>query len=99
MSYIVEENTKEKFLENLSSTKRSVTDTALNQFNFFTTDAYQKKSETVLSDLKESYQGKFALGVSFVKVSNLVPKPAIGITSVSITTNVFKHIIKMNILI
>ena len=53
MSYIVEENTKEKFLENLSSTKRSVTDTALNQFNFFTTDAYQKKSETVLSDLME----------------------------------------------
>src|SRR3989338_1184693 len=53
MSYIVEENTKESFLDNLPIKKRSIYDTALNQFNFFTTDVYQKKGETVLTDLME----------------------------------------------
>ncbi|HUU47808.1 MAG TPA: tyrosine-type recombinase/integrase [Nitrosopumilaceae archaeon] len=53
MSYIIEENTKESFLDSLTITKRSIYTTALNQFNSFTIDTYQKKGEVVLSDLME----------------------------------------------
>ena len=51
MSYIVETTTKESFLENLPKSQKSLVTTALNQFGVFTTDVYQKKSETVLTDV------------------------------------------------
>jgi hypothetical protein len=53
MSYIVEENTKESFFGNMTPKKREIYNASLNQFNFFTTDVYQKKGETVLIDLIE----------------------------------------------
>jgi hypothetical protein len=83
MSYIVETNTKDDFLENLTATKKNMFSVTLNQFAIFTTDAYGKKSETVLKDVikiiyglpsdelvKKSHQGKFALGGCCVDKSN-----------------------------
>ena len=51
MSYIIEESNN--FLESLPTRMREEYDTVLNQFNYFTTDVYQKQGETLLAELKE----------------------------------------------
>jgi len=51
MSYIVDAQTRESFLDRLSEKERSKYTTTLNQFNYFTTNIYQKKGDTVLTDL------------------------------------------------
>lgn len=51
MSYIFEESNN--FLESLPTRMREEYDTVLSQFNYFTTDVYQKKGETLLAELKE----------------------------------------------
>lgn len=51
MSYIVDVQTRESFLDRLSEKERSKYTTTLNQFNYFTTNIYQKKGDTVLTDL------------------------------------------------
>jgi len=53
MSYIVDIQTRESFLDGLTEKERSKYDTVLNQFNYFTTDVYQKKGDTVLTDLMQ----------------------------------------------
>ena len=51
MSYIVDAQTRESFLDRLSEKERSKYTTTLNQFDYFTTNIYQKKGDTVLTDL------------------------------------------------
>lgn len=51
MSNIVDAQTRESFLDRLSEKERSKYTTTLNQFNYFTTNIYQKKGDTVLTDL------------------------------------------------
>ncbi|MCI4432140.1 MAG: hypothetical protein JHC41_00830, partial [Nitrosopumilus sp.] len=51
MSYIVEESNN--FLSSLPTRMREEYDTVLSQFNYFTTDVYQKKGETLFAELKE----------------------------------------------
>jgi hypothetical protein len=50
MSYIVETNTKDDFLENLTPAKKNMFSVTLNQFAGFATNAYDKKNGTVLTD-------------------------------------------------
>ena len=54
MSYIVDHNTSENFFDRLPEKERSKYDTVLSQFNYFTTDVYQKKGDSLLADLKET---------------------------------------------
>ena len=54
MSYIVDHNTSENFFDRLPEKERSKYDTVLSQFNYFTTDVYQKRGDSLLADLKET---------------------------------------------
>jgi integrase len=51
MSYIVEESNN--FLSSLPVRMREEYDTVLSQFNYFTTDVYNRKGQTLLDELKE----------------------------------------------
>ena len=51
MSYIADEQNEANFGQNLSKSRRRFFDTALRQFDFFTTQTYQKQGIEVLEDL------------------------------------------------